>query len=532
MMSIKRFPNLPNQKEDENPSIQLFGRRFYKDQTPIEYLIEFLLVFTSPKTIGRTSEKIDMGFPDMRLLNNWPEGEPLFYNPQARLVLKLFTFLGASKLETRHPSHIAHFTKILSNLNAKINTPPHLSKESVLKLVEQILLGFVGVAQNRTWCTQTFLPLAPSLIAREAIWKRLQGREYDAIDWYRAIEQGLFTFSNHDFMARGGEVLYLQLCNLFSKVNSKELTAFETEMGFSDGEASLLKSRIEKGLRELLETAPALDKLGNWIEQADTQTLDALKKYSTACGWCPEESWRESYLFAHEMANICDASIDPIEKVEMLVMCCTLQVLRSLCAQSSRRWKMLTPEIQKLAPSIGFTWIVTSQDEKDKALRGASVRNFTRLQEMIHGALRSDEITIPDRYDMKNADEQGQDLLAKLGKAIEFVVPRKGPGAHFVLTDFLIRYFVLALISPGERLTRQSFEDCIFRHYGIALQGNFLEKAIKWTFGGQQLHAPLVDLDWFEAKLRSLGFLVPLSDAVSLVYNPFETIEETQRGNG
>ncbi len=530
MMSIKRFPNLPNQKEDENPSIQLFGRRFYKDQTPIEYLIEFLLVFTSTKTIGRTGEELPIGFPDMKLLKNWPEGAPLFYFPQARLVLKLFTFLGASKLETRHPCHIAHFTRILSNLCQRVNAPPHLSKESVLKLIEQILLGFVGVAQNRTWCTQTFLPLAPSLIAREAIWKRLQGKEYEAIDWYKAIEQGLFTFSNHDFMARGGEVLYLQLCNLFRKVGSKELAAFEKEMGFSDGEASLLKSRIERGLKELLETAPALDRLGIWIEQADTQTLDILKGYLAACGWCPEESWKEGYLFAHEMANICDASIDPIEKVEMLIMCCVLQVLRSLCAQSSRWWKALTSEIQELASPIGFTWIVTSLDEKDKALRDASARNFTRLQEMIHGALRSDELTIQDKYDMKNADEQGQDLLAKLGKAIEFVVPRKGPGAHFVLTDFLIRYFVLALIKPGERLTRQSFETCLFKHYGIALQGNLLERAIKWTFGGQPLHAPAIDLGWFEAKLRSLGFLVPLSDAVSLVYNPFETTEKTQRG--
>jgi len=531
-MSIKRFPNLQNQKEDENPAIQLFGRRFYKDQTPIEYLIEFLLVFTSAKTIGRAKEEINMGFPDTKLLNNWPEGEPLFYNPQARLVLKLFAFLGASKLETRHPCHITHFTKILNDLNKRVNAPPHLSKESILKLIEQILLGFVGVAQNRTWCTQTFLPLASSLLAREAIWKRSQGKEYDAIDWYTAIEKGLFSFSNHDFMARGGEVLYLQLCNLFRKVGSKELSVFETKMGFASGEANILKSRIERGLKELLETAPVLDKLVAWIEQADTQTLDILKNQYAACGWCPEESWKESYLFAHEMANICDASIDPIEKVETLITCCVLQVIRSLCAQSSRWWKALMPEIQEMAPPIGFTLIVTSFEEKDKALRDASERNFIRLQEMIHGALRSDEITIPENYNMKNADEQGQELLARLSKAIEFVVPRKGPGAHFVLTDSLIRYFVLALIKPGERITRQRFEDCLFKHYGIALQGNYFERAIKWTFGDQQLHAPPVDLGWFEAKLRSLGFLLPLSDAVSLVYNPFETIEKTKRGNG
>ena len=35
--------------DQTNPAIQIYGRRFYKDQTPVEYLAEFLLVFASPK---------------------------------------------------------------------------------------------------------------------------------------------------------------------------------------------------------------------------------------------------------------------------------------------------------------------------------------------------------------------------------------------------------------------------------------------------------------------------------------------------
>ena len=51
-----RFPaNDKQQQEDEldqkNPAIRLYGRRFYKDQTPIEYLAELLLVFASAKKI-------------------------------------------------------------------------------------------------------------------------------------------------------------------------------------------------------------------------------------------------------------------------------------------------------------------------------------------------------------------------------------------------------------------------------------------------------------------------------------------------
>ena len=41
--------------EDANPAIQLFGRRFFSDQTVAEFLIEFLLVATSQKKLLRKS---------------------------------------------------------------------------------------------------------------------------------------------------------------------------------------------------------------------------------------------------------------------------------------------------------------------------------------------------------------------------------------------------------------------------------------------------------------------------------------------
>jgi len=37
--------------EDCNPAIQLFGRRFFADQTIAELLVEFLLVAANPKRI-------------------------------------------------------------------------------------------------------------------------------------------------------------------------------------------------------------------------------------------------------------------------------------------------------------------------------------------------------------------------------------------------------------------------------------------------------------------------------------------------
>ena len=100
-MSINPFPpiQLNLTKEDNNPAIQLFGRRFEKDQTEIEYLAEFMLVYVSEKQIASIAKKSQCGFFDFNILNTWSnKGVAIEYRPHARLNLKLFSFLTSSKL--------------------------------------------------------------------------------------------------------------------------------------------------------------------------------------------------------------------------------------------------------------------------------------------------------------------------------------------------------------------------------------------------------------------------------------------------
>ena len=63
-MNTIRFPNIAIEKQtDSNPAVRAFGRRFYKDQTPLEYLAEFLLCFSSKKE--SEAGEIGRGFPDL-----------------------------------------------------------------------------------------------------------------------------------------------------------------------------------------------------------------------------------------------------------------------------------------------------------------------------------------------------------------------------------------------------------------------------------------------------------------------------------
>jgi len=207
-MNTKRFPNLYGSVEDNNPGISLFGRRFYSDQTDIEFLVEFLLVFISKKRVGEKTGR-GISFLDKDLLRELASGNiPLEYLPPSRIILKLFTFLGSSKLETRHPSHKDRFVKLISDLEESIETTGNIGKKNIIEIVEQVLLGFVGVAQNRTWCTQTFLPVASNLLSVETRWKEVQANKRNDLKWDEAIKENYFTFSSHLFMARGGELLF------------------------------------------------------------------------------------------------------------------------------------------------------------------------------------------------------------------------------------------------------------------------------------------------------------------------------------
>lgn len=538
MMAVERFPNLKHQKrDDDNPAIQMFGRRFHKDQTTVEYLAEFLLVLNSRKQIVDAEWNWEGGFPSSEALQAWPNGKPLRYAPAARLTLKLFTFLGSSTLETRHECHKAHFRKVITELQSKIETAAAFTKGQVLDLLEQLLTGFTGVAKSRTWCAHTFLPITSGLIAREAIWEHTRAVRLADLEWEEALDGNYFDFSKHAFMARGGEVLYLQLCNLFTRIDDDQLGMFETNLGHTKGTTRTLRERIECGFNRLFESTSSLNGLAEWIGNADKGTqerVDEGTSKSAVCGWCPAESWREAYLFAYEMANICDALVDPLEKIELLKLCCVLQVLRSLCAQSARYWNGLSDDVVKLGGANGFVWIVTHPESDDPVLRDAANRNLVRIQEMIHGAIRHPDILLTPEYKnkpskYKDADEQAQELFIKLAKTLEFIIPYKGPNPRFALNERLLRYFVLALVPPGKRMTLSSFQERLFQHYGIAADGPLLNRAVRWTFPDQDFILHSVEQSWFEEKLRATGFLIPLSDAVSLIQNPFGQSEKNQK---
>jgi len=188
------FPSIINDEDSENlnPGIRLFGRRFFKDQNEVELLSEFLSVLFSKKWIN--NEEMNEYFPSIDTINRWKNsGEKLKYKPPVKLNLKLFAFLGNSRVDTRHQVHNEHYKKLYQNILEQLHVSSGESQE-IIEWIENLLKGYKGAGFNRTWCAQTFYPISDSLISQETIWNESYAKNNKIYSWEEFMQIGVSNY--------------------------------------------------------------------------------------------------------------------------------------------------------------------------------------------------------------------------------------------------------------------------------------------------------------------------------------------------
>ncbi|AFV11901.1 hypothetical protein Tph_c16980 [Thermacetogenium phaeum DSM 12270] len=528
------FPHIKDVAGDYNPAIRLFGKRFSNEQTIVEYLAEFLAVVFSDKRIGN-GETIESPLPSLEELRKWydtPDAK-LFYKPPIKLNLKLLAFLGISRVDSRHYIHKKHYENLINELGKNIKVSG-CTIEEVKDWIEDLLRGFQGAGFNRTWCAQTFYPVSAHLLTQETIWNETVAKKQSVLSWHDTIKDfnKFYSTKKRDFLSRGGELLYLQLCNVFAN-RQAAIEDIAKSLGFCSDESNLSKLHrsLQEGLKELSgRYTAAFERLVDYLELLDRETheLTDEKTEALVCEWCPEESWLEGYLFAVEINRLLAAVLDPVERLELLMTGFALHVLRSLCAQSLRYARGFTGATNDTA--LGYAWIFSPPASSSRQLRLASQRNLQFIQGLIQKSLRSDALQKNAARDprkeksrlYKEADTKyGHKLFLSLGKKLGMIVPKKGPGARFIMTDKILRYLVLVLLRPGERCTYDEFLRRLYYHYGIAIEGKELIGALNWS--GLPANSSVLPAkgSWLAEMLRAGGFLTELSDACSIVRNTF-----------
>lgn len=522
-----RFPHIDLDlfDKDANPAVRLFGRRFFSDQTTLELLVELLLVAVSPKRVGDGGRKFSNMLPPLELLKI-PWTDTLQYAPRAHLNLKLFSFFGASKLDTRHETHRSQLERLDEELQRRISVNDD-TPENIVKTLENLFLGFHGVGIQRTWCAQSFMPISRNMISCESIWK--QSKAQDINEWDDALS--LFSHRQALFLARGGEVLYLQLCNAVNREQG-EIEAWLNEKGLADFLTSdeknpiLLHANLENALNDLMKETPAtVSQLAEFIdrgvekETAQQTDGDANNPRWSKCGWCPKETWPESYLFAVEILRVCRAKMDLMDKLEMLELLCTMHIMRSLAAQASRYPRNSSPQIW---PACRLA--VSDPDGNNRTVKQVSRVTVQAVSKTIYDGLRHPDIyrqTQPNLREKlyKEADRRyGHKLFITLGKRIGLIVPRRGGGMRFVLNPRLLRLLIVILL-PGRRMTYDAFKLAAESHFGLAFDEAAIGRANAWatkvditSFGG-------ATDEWLIKMLQESGALRKLSDSCALVEN-------------
>lgn len=515
----KRFPenaSIGGSGDKTNSAIMLYGRRFYRDQTPVEYLAELLLVFLSAKSQqGENTYSFSIDVSDAR------------YFPEDHVALKLFSFYPTSKLETRHEAHQATYLEALEQVKQKVQGGDEGQQEDTVRLLQSLFSGFTGVAKNRTWATYSFLPAAPSLISRELNWRHKKAKaDTQAKDWESS--RTYFDTGSHLFMARGGELLFLQLAQLFSlssqQVEDDLSMLLEEYSHLPPLELATLKYSLEEGLKSLLSgSLKKVDQLASFVETTlsdVTLSKDKIPNKATL-GWVPRASVPEAYLFAQELVNICQSSHSALDKLEMMQTLCCLQVLRSLSFQAQR---IDQPNKTTRGFLGNYAWIVCDPNAAvGSASRRLSQTSFDVMEGMLFRVLRVVQQVAGDTSKQdKEADDHGFKIFRKIAKEIGLVIPRTGRGQRFVLTPALVRVLVAATVKPGERVRLTEFYKRVFAHFGIALANQQLSVAIAWSSISTNSDDYVMTTEslWIEEALNQGGFLVELSDAVSIVHNP------------
>lgn len=538
-----QFPpiSLKTDSHDRNPAIRLFGRRLFVDQTVPELLVEFLLVAASSKRIGPHGRAMSSILPEMDLLLGWPAGDGLEYAPKARLNLKLFAFMGASKLDTRHDVHRQHYRRLITDLGSvEYLSKGSLETDEILKTLENLFLGFQSAGGQRTWCAASFLPIAREVIADESIWRVTAARSANVDSWDSAL--AYFSHTQQLFLARSGALLFLQILNAL-RTDEDQIRQWAGRAGLSldqrESSPVLLHAAITEALESVLDACPpTVGQLAEFLDTGVDRETAARTDFDAgtstprfaSCGWCPAESWPEGLLFTIEILRLCEAVIDPIERLKMLEIACAMQVLRSLCAQSVR----YSPKMASIESDIGalnYTWAFSDPAGSQSITKQISRRNVNAIQRLVHDAVRNSDLHVgleglPDKELKRITDDMdkryGYKLFVTIAKRIGLIVPKRGAGARFVFNDQILRFLVLSLLRPGERITYATFKKLLLAHYGIAVDDASLAAACEWSGTSRPTTLGGNCDEWLIEMLNAAGVLIRLSDSCSLVRNPFD----------
>ena len=516
------FPQGALDPDSKDCSVQslLFGHRIKPQQTRYEYLSEFLQIAVSKKRIaGDDSQFIG----DMFIISEKVNDHMIEYTPVSNMGLKRFIFFDNSRLDTKSAIDDKAYKECVRiiNENTELGSSQIEEKDTVF-ILQNILYGFSIENAGRSWFNKNLLPVCPEVLFPESL-ARKSYRDSAAKEGIKSIlTDNSFDFNSYTYMARGGEVYYLHLLHALNSDGS--------------GKKELLESQINK----LLSGIPQLSELGSYIQkkwedemQFEKEEPDkpAVKKTMKAIPL--DYKFRDKYTVS-ELTVFLDNRIQPMEKIDLLSYGIVIQIFRMMISIAA-----------KGSDTVGSVWLIDVCDPGKKEhseVKKLASRCFSLNEESFTKYIdkgiayfysTDDEKKKNDRR--KKAADDTIKVIRKLGKSMGMIIPMTGADMRFTLPEDILKFLVMSLVPAGKKVTFDSFLDMLYEHFEIVISPEHYARAASENKAPYQSNVTFLQMNRsdFAQKLKNCGFLRDLSDATSIVENPYESeavkVEETDK---
>ena len=480
-----------------NLSIALLGNRIHCDQTLYEYLIEFLLVFASAKDEAGNG-KLRFHTADEAFANK------MKYHIAPQTALRRFVFYNNSKQESR-----SRIDTIANDKHWEYLRESTLNGEEDIDLIHDLLHSYAIVTRNRGWYAQALLPVAPQLLLTD-----LQGiKNRQKATWTlfdHQVDDG-FDFDKHNFLARGGQVIYLHLLQGLMESDA---------LGGDD------RSVIERLLGNMFDcSGREVGILADFVErkwEANRENEFKLKAFNM--GYIQDDYAVRSVRFVKEIRNFLSCNIHPIARIELLAQGLVLSLLRVIHIVAEKKLDPNGNEplwVLDMSGMGGTSNIARLASASFMSAYNSFISAMAKIYDENNGA-------IGNRFDaLQKGKQDTADIFKNLGKEIKIVVPPRGGNERFSMSESVARYLVLALVEPGTKITFDSFLRRLYDHYRMVIGPEQYRKALdagNWKAGENMTDYFEINARCFQDFLKQCGFVRDLSDATAIVENPYQEV--------
>lgn len=484
--------------KDNGPlSTLLFGNRFKSDQTLYEYLIEFLLVFVSAKNEDLNTGK--MKFHDLSVDNK------LYYWVEPRMALRRFIFFDKSKKKGSIPEDAIAYQEMINLIVDKMDISDKEEAKEYVENIQDLFHGYAAVVRNRFWGAQTLLPICPEFVLCGV--DPTESKRRKNVKWEKEPQSldEYFDFTRHNFLSRGGELYYLHLLQALS-VNKNNQIILE----------DLLNDLMNNQCQKISKLADFVQE--SWEKQYSINKITQRMEVS----YIPASGYKECGSYSvDELISYLNCKLHPITRIEILAKGVMLQIMR-----------MMSFRVADYLGKEPLTWIVDMKGATTDTVKKLAHDSFRNIESDFMTAINkmANETSVGADQRMKKVREariNSLDIFKNKGKELQCIIPISGPFERFTLSEDIIRFLVLSLVKPGDKMTLNMFLEKLYTNYRIVIGTEEYKKSLKnSSMGSSLVNSFSENVLAFQCFLRDTGFLRELSDATSIVVNPYEPIKE------